>query len=213
MEEVFQRVEHTRLSTDTTGEDIVKLCNEAKSFGFRGVCVPPFFVKKAATSLKDEETKVITVIDFPFGYSHTIAKTEAIKKVADQGAHGVDVVINYMAAINGSWHHVEDDINTVVHKARMTDLEIKLIIELGAYSSRILKQVVELCKKAEPDYVKTNTGMMGHIVEIDQLKLLMRLLDGHFPVKASGGIRSMDDAQALINEGAQILGASSAINW
>lgn len=211
--ELNHRVEHTLLSAQADEKQIKKLCQEAVDHDFRGVCVPPFYVKSARTHLEPTDKKVITVVDFPMGFSHTISKTESIRKAADQGAHGVDVVINYTAAINGSWPLAEDDIQTVVHKARMSDLEIKLIIELGAYPSKTLKRIVQICKNAQPDYVKTNTGMMGQVVEMDQLKLLVRLLDGELPIKASGGIRSAEAAQKLIDAGAQLIGASSAVNW
>lgn len=206
-------VEHTLLSTSATAAEIENLCKEAVSHQFRSVCVAPFFAKQARSILEDSDQKVITVVDFPLGYSHTFSKTESIKKAADLGAHGVDVVINYTAAINEAWHMVEDDIETVVHKARMCDLEIKLIIELGAYSSQVLKQVVELCKKAKPDFVKTNTGLLGNVVTKDHLLLLSRLLDGEIPIKASGGIRTREDAEEMIKAGATLLGASSALNW
>lgn len=211
--ELNQRVEHTLLKTDATFDDIKRIGEETIQHGFRGICVPPYFVKQALRNRESDEYKIITVIDFPFGYSHTFSKAEAIKKAKDQGADGVDVVINYSAAINGDWSTLVDDMNTVVHKARMSDLEIKIIIELGAYPSRILKEIVEICKKARPDYVKTNTGMMGHQVQREHLKLLVSLLDGELPIKASGGIRSREEAEALIDIGAEILGASSAVKW
>ncbi|MDX1685857.1 MAG: deoxyribose-phosphate aldolase [Saprospiraceae bacterium] len=207
------RIEHTLLSTGALNKDIDRLCKEAISNDFRGVCVPPSLVKRARQGLAETDKKVITVIDFPFGYSHTFSKTEAIKKAADQGADGVDVVINYNNAINGVWHLVKDDIETVVHKAKMRDLEVKLIIELGAYPSKTLQQIVDLCKMAAPDYVKTNTGILDHVVTPDQLRLLVRMLNEEIPVKASGGIRSEKQAQELIDIGAELIGASSAAKW
>ena len=210
---INERIEHTLLSTEAQLSEIQELGDEAKQYGFRGICVPPYFVKHAVRHRGDSRYKIITVVDFPFGYGHAFSKAEAINKAKDQGADAVDVVMNYTAALNGDWGYVEDDLNTVVHKAHMAALEIKIIIELGAYSSKTLKRIVELCKKVRPNFVKTNTGTMGHRVEREQLRLLHRLLGGELPIKASGGIRSKEDAQAVIDLGAEVIGTSSATKW
>jgi deoxyribose-phosphate aldolase len=207
------RIEHTLLSTGATQQDIEKLCDEAQAKGFRGVCVPPYFVKAAIRKAEKQAYKVITVVDFPFGYSHTTAKVEGIKRASDQGVSGVDIVVNYCSAINQDWATFENDINTVVQAAKMRDLEVKLILETGTYSSKVLKRVVEKCCVAEPDFLKTNTGTMGNVATLDQVKLIRRFSEDKIPIKASGGIREREQAEMFIDNGVAVIGTSSAAKW
>ena len=206
-----ERIEHTKLSPGLSQDSIVTLCDEAIEHGFRGVCVPPTMIKTARTKLDGYDTKVVTVVDFPYGYGHTSTKAEAIKKACDAGADSVDVVINYTLAINGEWDQLKNEIETVVQAARMRDAEIKLIIELGAYPSRDLAKICEICLSASPDFVKTNTGI-NHKVSVQNLKLMRRMLGEDMKIKASGGINNNAYALELITEGASVLGSSSSID-
>lgn len=205
-------LEHTKLNPASTIKEIEDLCEEALEHNFRGVCVPPSLLKVAKRKLNGTDQKLITVIDYPNGYSHTASKVESIKKAKDAGADSVDVVLNYNAAINGDWAVVQTDAETVVHAAKMIDLEVKIIIELGAYTSKHLGEIVKICQSAGPDFVKTNTGVNNGKVTTPHLKLLRRLLGEKMPIKASGGINNITFAKELIESGANIIGSSSCVD-
>jgi len=206
-----ERIEHTKLAPGLSQDSIKQLCDEAAEHGFRGVCIPPTMIKAAKANLEGNAQKVVTVVDFPYGYSHTSAKVESIKKACDAGADSVDVVINYTAAMNSEWSYLQNEIESVVQAARMRDTEIKLIIELGAYPSKVLARICEICLETSPDFVKTNTGI-NHRVDLQHLKLMRRLLGADMKIKASGGINNNAYAMELINEGASVLGSSSSID-
>ena len=209
--ELASRIEHTNLKTTSLSKDIVKLCAEAKEHEFRAVCVAPNFIKLAKAELDSTNVKVATVIDFPFGYSHTASKVESIKKAKDAGADAVDVVTNYGFIVNDEWSKYENDIETVVYAANRLDLEIKLILETGLYPSRDVQTAAEICLKAAPDFVKTNTGFAGQGATEVFVKLIRRFVGAEMGLKASGGIKTGEQATQLINAGADIIGCSSSL--
>ncbi len=205
------RIEHTLLKTTATSSDIVKLCSEAKTNGFRAVCVAPHFIKLSKAELGGTNIKIATVIDFPFGYSHTAAKVESIKKASDAGADAVDVVTNYGFILNDEWSKYANDVDTVVYAANRLDLEIKLIMETGVYPTRDIQKATEICVNSKPDFIKTNTGFLGQGATISFVKLLRRFSGADVGLKASGGIRTGGQAQELVEAGADILGCSASL--
>lgn len=213
MKELAAHIEHTCLDPKASADRIHEMHDEMLEFGFRGICVSPYFVKTAAQKANGSDYKVVTVVDFPLGQSHTMAKVESIKKAADQGADAVDIVVNYLAAINEDWDYLKDEINTVVHSGHMRNLEVKLILESHNYNSRVLRQVLDICLEARPNYLKTNTGTGNNVNTPDQVKLIQRLTNNTIPIKASGGIRSSEQARELLDMGVELIGASSATRW
>ena len=206
-------IEHTLLQPKATQEQVEQWAQEAEEMNFRGVCVSPYWLKRSVQLAEGKDYKVVTVVDFPLGQSHPISKVESIKKAADQGAFGVDVVINYQAAIAEDWGLLSSEMDAVVHTARMKNLEIKLILESSAYSTNTLKEVVRIAEQAEPDYIKTNTGFFNNVVSKAQVQMIRRFLTKDIPLKASGGIRSKEEAKEYIEMGVDLIGASSAAKW
>lgn len=213
MKEIAAHIEHTCLDPRASLDRIREMHEEMLEFGFRGICVSPYFVKTAVQQSNGADYKVITVVDFPLGQSHTMAKVESIKRAADQGADGVDIVVNYLAAINEDWDYLKDEINTVVHAGHMRNLEVKLILESHNYNSRILRKVINICLDAKPNFLKTNTGTGNNVNTQDQVKLIQNLSKEALPIKASGGIRSSQEARELLEMGVALIGASSATTW
>jgi len=213
MMNIYPKVEHTCLNPQVSKSQIEKMHDEALQFGFRGICVSPYFVKSAVKKAEDSDYKVITVVDFPYGQNHPMSKVEAIKRAADQGVDGVDIVVNYLAAINEDWSVFKDEVETVVYAGQMRNLEVKLILESGAYNSKVLQSVIDICLVAKPEFLKTNTGIGNNVHSIPQIKLMQRMTEGKIPIKASGGIRTKEQAEELINMGVEIIGTSSATTW
>jgi deoxyribose-phosphate aldolase len=203
--------DHTILKPDTTTEDIVRLCTEAKTHGFAAVCVPPFYVAEARQALQGHNTKLATVIGFPLGYSATFAKVEEIKRAIDEGADEFDVVINIAAVKNANWSFVRNEIDRVIAACRMRAKTIKLILETGLLTEDEIRKLCEICNELEPDFAKTSTGFNGPGASVEAVQLLRTSLKKEIKIKASGGIRDAATARAMIEAGADRIGASASV--
>jgi deoxyribose-phosphate aldolase len=205
-------IDHTILKPDTNTEDIRQLCEEAIAHQFAAVCVPPYFVKNAYQLLEDSPVKVATVIGFPMGYSATFAKVEEIKRAIDEGAHELDVVINLCAVKSRNWNYVQNDIASMTTATHLKARKIKVILETGLLTEEEIRRMAAICREVEPDFVKTSTGFSGGGATLQVVEMLQEELNGTpIKIKASGGIRSAEDARAMIEAGAERLGSSSGV--
>ncbi len=204
-------IDHTVLKADCTLEDISKICSEAMQFHFAAVCVPPFYVKKASEYLADSPVKVATVIGFPMGYSTTAAKVEEIKRAIDEGANELDAVVNICAVKSGMWNIVRSDIDSLVTAAHLKGKTVKIILETGLLSEEEIHKLCKICLELEPDFVKTSTGFNGEGATVATIHLLKQILQDKIKIKASGGIRTKEDALRLIEAGANRIGSSSSV--
>ncbi len=205
-------IDHTVLKAETTLADVKRICAEAIEHQFAAVCVPPYYVAPARQALQDSSVRLATVIGFPMGYSATVAKVEEIKRAIDEGADEFDVVINVAAVKNGNWAFVRNDLDRMVTACHLRAKHIKVIIETGLLEKEEIRQLCTICNDLEPDYVKTSTGFNGAGANPEVIRLLRSLLKPEIKLKASGGIRTADDARALIEAGANRLGASKGIS-
>ncbi|MDX1942867.1 MAG: deoxyribose-phosphate aldolase [Saprospiraceae bacterium] len=204
-------IEHTILKADCSLDEIKRICKEANQFNFPVVCVPPFFVKNAVELLMNEPTKVATVIGFPMGYSSTAAKVEEIKRAVDDGVSELDVVVNICAVKSGMWNFVRNDIDSVVTAAHLKGKTIKIILETGLLTDAEIQQLCEICLEVKPDFVKTSTGFNGEGATVMIVEKLKTLLQNQIKIKASGGIRTKEDASRLLEAGAVRIGSSSSV--
>ena len=206
-----KKIDHTLLTPNCTYNDVERLCNEAKSYGFAAVCIPPYYVKDAARLLEDNMTKVATVIGFPMGYSNTPAKVEEVKRAIDEGVDEIDVVINILAVKNKNWSYVRNDIDSMTRAAHLKGKKIKVIVEVGLLTDEELTQICQLCNDIDVNYVKTSTGFNGTPVNVKQVQQLRALLKSDIRIKASGGINTSRLAEELIEAGANRIGASASL--
>lgn len=204
-------IDHTLLKPDAILDDIRKLCQEAIEYQFASVCVSPYYVKHAAEFLKDEPVKVSTVIGFPMGYSTTAAKVEEIKRAIDDGGDELDVVINITALKNGDWSFVKNDVDSMATIARMRGKVVKVIIEAGLLTEDEIRRMCKICKDSGVDYVKTSTGYLGEGATVGVIQFLHSLLPKEIKIKASGGIRTVEDTKRLIEAGAARIGTSAGV--
>ncbi len=207
-------IDHTILKADCTVEDIKRVCADAIQYQFAAVCIPPFYVSQAADFLQDTQLKVkiATVIGFPMGYSYTPAKVEEIKRAIDDGASEVDAVINLCAVKMGNWSYVRNDIDSMVTAAHLKGKTIKIILETGLLTDDELQRLTEICLEIKPDFVKTSTGFNGEGATVHVVSTLKNLLHDQIKIKASGGIRTREDAIRLIEAGAKRIGSSAGVN-
>lgn len=210
MERLNKLIDLTYLKPDATRLRIEQLCAEAIEYDVFSVCVPPYFVQQVARILEDYQIKVCTVIGFPYGYDSTQVKAEAIKKAVEEMVDEIDVVANIAAIKSGDWAYTMNDADSMVRLGHMRNLKVKWIIEMNLLTSEEIKHVCEIAVSKEVDFVKTGTGTVGNPVSPDDVRLLRSLLPDHMNIKASGGIRTLEQANALVEAGANRLGTSAA---
>lgn len=212
MSDLAKFIEHTILKPDTTLADVRRVCEEAMKHGFAGVCIPPLFVRDAKRILgENNRIRVVTVVGFPMGYSAIPAKSEEIKRAIDDGADDIDSVINLAALKSENWNHVRHDIDGVALATHMKGRTLKLILECGLLTPVEIEKVCELAADARVAWLKTGTGFHGRLATPDMVRQLRASAPNGMKIKASGGIRTADAAQALIDAGADRLGTSASL--
>lgn len=205
---VAKMIDHTLLKADATKGQIEKICAEAKEYNFASVCVNPTWVKLSSDLLNGTEVKVCTVIGFPLGASTPETKAFETKNAIENGATEVDMVINIGALKGGDNELVERDIRAVVDAAKGKALT-KVIIETCLLTEEEKVRACELSVKAGTDFVKTSTGFSTGGATAEDIALMRKTVGPDLGVKASGGVRSAEDAQKMIEAGATRIGASS----
>jgi deoxyribose-phosphate aldolase len=204
-------IEHTNLSPTQTIGDIDRLVSEAIQHKFFGVCVPPFWVKRASREIGNEKIALITVAGFPFGYGMTETKLDEISRAIDNGADEVDVVWNISAFKTGlPWTKIEIARCSVL--AHDHQKLLKVIIETSYLSDPEIEKACKICADAGADFVKTSTGFASGGATVEHIALMKKTLPHHVGIKASGGIKTLSSAQALIEAGAQRIGTSSGVS-
>jgi len=205
-------IDHTLLKADATEEQVTVLAQEAKEYSFASVCVNPTWVKKAAELLKDApEVKVCTVIGFPLGATTSAVKAFETTNAIENGADEVDMVINIGALKDKNYDLVQSDIQAVVDAAKGKAL-VKVIIETALLTDEEKATVSELAVKAGADFVKTSTGFSTGGATVEDVVLMRKTVGPDVGVKASGGVRGLEDAKAMIEAGATRIGASSGVS-
>jgi deoxyribose-phosphate aldolase len=207
---IAKMIDHTLLKPEATKEQIVKLAEEAKTYGFASVCVNPAWVKTAYEILKDTDVKVCTVIGFPLGATTPEVKAFEAKNAVENGATEVDTVINIGALKDGNDELVEKDIKAVVDAVKGKAL-VKVIIEAALLTDEEKVRACQLAVKAGADYVKTSTGFSIGGATVEDVALMRKTVGPNIGVKASGGVRTLKDAEAMIEAGASRIGASSGV--
>lgn len=202
-------IDHTLLKADATRAQVETLCAEAKQFGFKSVCVNPTWVKFAAEQLADAESVVCTVIGFPLGANTPAVKAFETKDAIANGADEIDMVINIGAMKNGEYDLVREDIKAVVDAANGT--LVKVIIESCLLTDEEKVKACELAVEAGADFVKTSTGFSKGGATAHDIALMRKTVGPNVGVKASGGVRSLEDMQLMIENGATRIGASSGV--
>jgi deoxyribose-phosphate aldolase len=204
-------IDHTNLRPEATREQIIRLCDEAREFGFGSVMVNAGYVKFARTKLKRAKVMVGAVIGFPLGSTSTSVKEYEAKEVLNLGAGEIDMVMNIGALKSGDHKLVLADIRSVARVVHRKKAVLKVILETGLLSEDEKVTACKLAVKAGADFVKTSTGFLGGGATVEDVALMRRTVGPKIGVKASGGIRSAEDARKMIYAGANRLGTSSGV--
>ena len=206
---IAKYIDHTLLKPAATQAQIAKLCDEARQYGFCSVCVNPYWVPFAKKALQGSGVKVCTVIGFALGASTAAAKAFETKDAIANGADEVDMVINMGALKSGDTQTVLADIQAVRDASRGHIL--KVIIETSQLTDEEKVTACELAAKAGADFVKTSTGFNGGGATVQDVALMRKSIPAAMQVKASGGVRSRADADAMIAAGATRIGTSGGV--
>lgn len=204
-------IDHTLLKPDATTSEIEKLCAEAKKYSFASVCINPSYVPLSTKLLKGTEVKVCTVIGFPLGATSTASKAFETEQAIRDGAQEVDMVMNVGMLKSGQYEYVENDIFAVVSTAKRYRVLSKVILETGFLTDEEKVKACILCKRAGADFVKTSTGFGKGGATAGDIALMRRVVGSAMGVKASGGVRSREDALAMVASGADRIGASASV--
>lgn len=211
-EELATFIDHTLLRPDATEEQVLQLCDEARSYGFAAVCVPPCYVHAATERLGPGTlVKVATVVGFPLGYQHPKVKLLETHQAIADGANEIDVVLNISFFKSGKFAEVGNELSDLANFCHLKEAVLKVIIETALLSQDEIVNACELCAAAGVDFVKTSTGFASGGARVEDIQLMRRVLPSHIRIKASGGIKTYADAKALIEAGADRLGCSASI--
>lgn len=210
MNSIAKMIDHTLLKADATKEQVIELCNEAKQYEFASVCLNPTWVNTAAELLKGTSVKTCTVIGFPLGATTSEVKAFETKNAIENGASEIDMVINIGALKSGDTKAVQQDIEAVVNAAAGKAI-VKVIIETSLLTDEEKRTACELSVLAKVDFVKTSTGFSTGGATVEDVKLMRSTVGPEMGVKASGGVRSLEDLTAMKEAGATRIGASSGV--
>ncbi len=211
MADLARYIEHTNLSPILTISDIDRLVDEARKYNLLGVCVPPFWVKRAQREIGKDKILLITVAGFPLGYTMTETKLDEIQRAIDNGADEIDVVWNISSFKTGiPWTKIE--IAKCSKLAHDYQKNLKVIIETAYLSDEEIAEASKLCADAGADFVKTSTGFASGGAKAEHITIMRQSVPSHVGIKASGGIKTSEQALQMIEAGADRLGTSSGIS-
>ncbi len=202
-------IDHSLLKPEASKAQIQKLCDEAREYRFASVCVNPYWIPFAVEQLKGSNVSAGAAIGFPFGASLTYAKTEEAKASLTAGAKEIDMVMNIGAVKSKDWETVKDDIAAV--NEIKENAVLKVILEVCLLNEEEKIKACEIAKEVGADFVKTSTGFSTGGATVADVALMRKTVGPEMGVKAAGGIRTLEDALAMIEAGATRLGTSAGI--
>jgi deoxyribose-phosphate aldolase len=209
--EIASYIDHTILKPEASREEIRKLCSEAREYGFASVCINPTWVHEAAVYLRGAQSLVCTVVGFPLGANTPDVKAYETRRAIFDGAREIDMVINIGALKSGCDSLVEADIRAVIEASHESNCLVKVIIECALLTDEEKVKACLLAKAAGADFVKTSTGFSKSGATAEDVALMRRAVGPDIGVKAAGGVRDYESAEAMLKAGATRIGASVGV--
>lgn len=207
--ELARRIQHTLLKITATDADIVRLCQECRDYQFQAAVVQPMWVDRAREKLEGSTTAVCSVADFPHGAGSVAAKAAEVADLVNKGVAEIDVVCKIGYLRSGLYDAFRDDLAAVVDAARGNIT--KVILETSILSDNELSRAIDLAVDAGMDFIKTASGFNGPGATVPIIQKMVELANGRIKVKAAGGVRSREDALAILEAGADCIGTSSGV--
>ncbi len=207
--ELASFIDHTLLKPESTLKDIEKLCDEARRFHFKAVCVNPIFVKSTRIFLSDSDVLTASVIGFPLGTHESKIKVLETEQAVAEGAREIDMVVRLDLVKAARWNEAESDIAAVVKAAG--GHVVKVILETGLLTHDEIVSACKISESAGAHFVKTATGFLGRGASVEDIELMKKSISPKMEIKASGGVKTFAQALALIEAGATRLGTSAGV--
>jgi deoxyribose-phosphate aldolase len=208
---IARLIDHTLLRPDAMHSDIVQLCREARDYNFASVCVNPYWVPLASAELDGSQVKVCTVVGFPLGATSTEAKAAETEAALRAGAREIDMVQNIGALRDNDDEKVQEEIALVALVCHRAGAVTKVILETSLLTDEQKTAACQLAKNAGADFVKTSTGFSSSGATVADVQLMRRTVGPEMGVKASGGIRTLEDLLKMLEAGATRIGASGGV--
>jgi deoxyribose-phosphate aldolase len=205
-----QYIEHTRLHPCLTEAEVMQLVEETLQYGFVGLCVPPYWVKKVRREVADQAA-VVTVVGFPLGYQRSEVKAQETQMALADGATEIDMVFSLTAFKSGMDGWAKAEVAQLAKICHQSEAMLKVIIETAYLSDQEIVRACMLCTDAGADFVKTSTGFAPAGATVEHIRLMRQTVGAQLGVKASGGIRDLAQAQAMIDAGADRIGTSAGV--
>ena len=209
MHPLASRIEHTVLRATATHDDIARVCDEAVEHGFVAVCVAGRWVRTVSARLADTQVVACTVLGFPLGAVPTAVKVFEARTAIDDGARELDMVLDLGSFLGGDARAAANDVHAVVQAAG--DVPVKVILETGYLTTEQIPMACAICRDAGAAYVKTSTGFGPRGANVDDVRTMLEAVGEELKIKASGGIRTLAQAEALVAAGADRLGTSAGV--
>ncbi len=212
--DIASYIDHSLLRPTATQDEIVTLCEEALTYSFAAVCVPPFYVSSAASILTGSDVMVCTVIGFPLGYCTPDAKLVQARHALGDGAGELDMVVNQCAVKNGGFIYILDEIKSIRNACK--DKVLKVIVETCNLNLSEKEMLVDIVMRSGADFIKTSTGFGAKGADAADVRLFREIAGDALKIKASGGIRDYMAAETFIDAGASRIGTSKGVaivNW
>jgi deoxyribose-phosphate aldolase len=205
-------IEHTLLDPSAGITAINNLCNEAVKFSFYAVVVNPYYVKHCSNLLRGTGIKVVSVIAFPFGATYSKIKEMEARKAIEEGADELDMMMNISAAKSGQWEVVRNDIEGVSSLTKKYGKVLKVIIEVGMLTDAEKVRACQVVEEAGADFVKSSSGFFGIKTTPQDIRIMAEAVGNRIGIKAAGGIRTAEEALAMVKAGATRIGSSHGVN-
>lgn len=207
--EINKYIDHTVLKNSLTKAQVDQVCAEARDFQFKAVCIPPAYVAHVSEALRGTEIGVCTVINFPFGYQSIEAQLTEIDVACKQGATEIDVVAPLHRIVEHDWKAVETHFEILTRAVHEQGVCIKWILETCLWDQSTIEKLCRIAINAEADFVKTSTGFSEKGAEMEKVRWMLAICRDHIQLKASGGIRSREQALSYLEMGVSRIGTSS----
>lgn len=208
-EQVAKHLDYTLLKFGASQSEVENLCQQGVEKQVAAICIPPLYVAFAKSCVKGTPVKVCTVAGFPMGYQPLSVKLKEMETYAHEGAEEIDVVFSLSAFRSGDESYVRKELQTLAKQAKALGVVLKVIIESGLLSLAEVEKVCHYCAEAEVDYVKTSTGFAGVGAELEKVQRMRQVLPPSIRIKASGSIRTLEQAVAFLTAGADRIGTST----
>jgi deoxyribose-phosphate aldolase len=202
-------IDHTLLKPNSTKDEYIKVITEAKQNNFASACIPPSYVSLASELLNGSDVKVCTVIGFPLGYATTETKVFEAKTALKEGAQEIDMVVNISDVKSSQWEKVADEIRKI--REVTNGFVLKVIFETAYLTKDEIVKLCQISTNNKVDFVKTSTGFANEGATVENIRLMKENISAEVQIKASGGVRSSQDAQKMIEAGATRIGTSNGL--